>query len=169
MSVLVLRETDQSFANVYSTAVSIQNLRPRWDRRILSVSIGALVTIGALTLDTSTYQNFLYLIGAVFVPMSGVLLAAWLRTRGDGWNVSAAARVRPGMLVAWLAGFVAYELVSPTPLAHWGEFWTRLGADLHTTGHVWLSASLVAFAVAAVLAMPFAKVSAEVGNAQQGR
>ena len=35
-AVLVLRETDQSFANVYSTAVSIQNMAPRWDRRVLT-------------------------------------------------------------------------------------------------------------------------------------
>ena len=31
--VLSVRELDQSFANVYSTTVSTQNLRPAWDRR----------------------------------------------------------------------------------------------------------------------------------------
>jgi NCS1 family nucleobase:cation symporter-1 len=158
MSVLVLRETDQSFANVYSTAVSVQNLRPRWDRRVLSFAVGALVTTGALTLTTSSYQNFLYLIGAVFVPMSGVLIAGWLRSRAAGWDVSENAPVRPGMLCAWLAGFVAYEVISPTPLAHWSTFWTELGQHLHTVGHAWLSASLAAFGVALVVALPFAAV-----------
>ena len=33
-AILAARELDQSFANVYSTAVSTQNLRPLWDRRI---------------------------------------------------------------------------------------------------------------------------------------
>src|SRR6202451_3099668 len=33
-AILAARELDQSFANVYSTAVSAQNLRPLWDRRI---------------------------------------------------------------------------------------------------------------------------------------
>src|SRR3954447_25216020 len=42
--VLIARETDQSFANVYSTAVSTQNLLPRADRRLLCVVVGALVT-----------------------------------------------------------------------------------------------------------------------------
>ena len=46
--VLVVRETDQSFANVYSTAVSVQNLVPRADRRLLSVGIGTVVTLLAL-------------------------------------------------------------------------------------------------------------------------
>jgi nucleobase:cation symporter-1, NCS1 family len=158
MSVLVLRETDQSFANVYSTAVSVQNLRPRWDRRVLTLVIGTLVTVGALTLSTSSYQNFLYLIGAVFVPMSGVLFAGWRRTRAAGWDVSENAPVRPGMLAAWLAGFVAYQLISPTPLAHWSGFWTKVGEHLHTVGHTWLSASLASFIVALLVALPFAAV-----------
>ena len=38
--VLTARETDQSFANVYSTAVSVQNLAPRADRRLLCLAIG---------------------------------------------------------------------------------------------------------------------------------
>lgn len=158
MSVLVLRETDQSFANVYSTAISIQNLRPRWDRRVLTLTVGVLVTIGALTVDTNSYINFLALIGAVFVPMSGVLVAAFLRNLHGSWDVSERARLRPGMLLAWAVGLVAYQLVTPSGLAHWHEFWDRLGTDLHTTGHSWLSASLVAFVVSLVVALPFADV-----------
>lgn len=154
--VLVLRETDQSFANTYSTALSIQNLRPRWDRRILSVLIGTLLTLAALRIHIGDYYNFLALIGAVFVPMSGALVAAWVRTRGDGWDVSESAPTRPAMLVAWLAGFVAYQLINPGQLAHWSTFWNRLGGDLHLSGHVWLSASLASFAVSFLLAVPFA-------------
>ncbi|MEZ0092827.1 cytosine permease [Streptacidiphilus sp. EB129] len=73
-AVLVLRETDQSFANVYSTAMSLQNLFPRVDRRFLSVGLGVLVTGLALQVtDFSGYEAFLGLIGAVFVPLSAVL------------------------------------------------------------------------------------------------
>ncbi|MGK3933873.1 hypothetical protein ABI069_15080, partial [Enterococcus faecium] len=78
--VLVIRETDQSFANVYSTAISLQNLRPSWDRRVLTIGIGALTTALALSININDYANFLYLIGAVFIPLSGALIAAWLRT-----------------------------------------------------------------------------------------
>src|SRR5579863_7488254 len=65
--VLAIRELDQSFANVYSTAASTQNLRPLWDRRILAVVITAAVTLGALLLSVNDYENFLVLIGSVFV------------------------------------------------------------------------------------------------------
>ena len=46
--ILALRELDQSFANVYSTAASTQNLRPLWDRRVLAIVISAVTTAGAL-------------------------------------------------------------------------------------------------------------------------
>lgn len=156
-AVLVLRETDQSFANVYSTAVSIQNIAPRWDRRVLTVAIGAGTTAVALALDISQYTDFLYLIGGVFIPLSGVLIACWLRVGTAGWDVSRRAPVRPAMLAAWAVGFVVYQLINPGGIPHWSDWWTALGTRLHTLDHPWLSASLAAFLVAAVLALPFAR------------
>lgn len=156
-AVLVIRETDQSFANVYSTAISLQNLRPSLDRRVLGVGIGVLTTVLALSINIYDYANFLYLIGAVFIPMSGALIAAWLRTRGASWDVSADAPLRPGMLAAWLIGFVVYQVINPGSLAHWSGFWTRVGTDLHTLQHPWLSASIASFVVSVLIALPFAR------------
>jgi NCS1 family nucleobase:cation symporter-1 len=153
-AVLVIRETDQSFANVYSTAVSLQNLRPSWDRRVLTLAIGTLTTVLALTININDYANFLYLIGAVFIPMSGALLAAWLATGGRLWNISASAPSRPGMLAAWLVGFLTYQVINPGYIEYWSDFWTRAGTDLHTLGHPWLSASIASFVVAVLIALP---------------
>jgi NCS1 family nucleobase:cation symporter-1 len=158
-AVLVTRETDQSFANVYSTAVSIQNLRPSLDRRVLTVIIGTLITVLALTIDINDYANFLYLIGGVFVPMSGALIAAWICTRGEQWNVSDTAPVRPGMLLAWLVGFLVYQVINPGSIPYWSDFWTNAGERLHTLGHSWLSASIASFLVAVAIALPFARLS----------
>src|SRR6478736_9354401 len=157
-AVLVLRETDQSFANVYSTAVSIQNMAPRWDRRVLTVGIGTLAVAAALAIDISQYTKFLYLIGAVFIPLSGALIGAWVRTRGRGWNTAPDAPSRPAMMVAWIAGFVAYQLINPGTIPGWSDAWTSLGGWLHATGHTWLSASLTAFVVAFLIATPLAGV-----------
>ena len=159
-AVLVIRETDQSFANVYSTAISIQNLRPGWDRRVLSLAIGTLTTALALSININDYANFLYLIGGVFIPLSGVLLAGWLRTPWRTWDVTAEAPSRPGMLAAWLAGFVVYQLINPGSISYWSDFWTRAGTDLHTLGHPWLSASIASLLVSVLLALPFARTPA---------
>jgi putative hydroxymethylpyrimidine transporter CytX len=155
-AILVIRETDQSFANVYSTAVSIQNLRPTLDRRVLTVAIGVLITTMALTMNINDYANFLYLIGAVFIPMSGALVAAWIRARGAEWDTSQSAPLRPGMLAAWLIGFVMYQVINPGSIAHWSSFWTSVGTKLHTMNHAWLSASVASFVVAVLVALPFA-------------
>src|SRR5918992_1793427 len=89
--VLVLREVDQSFADNYSTAVSIQNLAPRVDRRVLTILLGVLTGGLALVLNIDNYFGFLGLIGSVFVPMLGVLVVDFfVLGRGRNWNVSAA-------------------------------------------------------------------------------
>ncbi|HEY6794230.1 MAG TPA: cytosine permease [Kineosporiaceae bacterium] len=150
LAVLVLRETDQSFANVYSTAVSVQNLRPEWDRRPLAIGIGAITTVAALAVDIERFAAFLYLIGAVFVPLSGVLLAA--RVRGRDWDLSRRAPTRPAMLAAWAVGFAAYQLINPGAVPGWSALWSRAGAVAHVAGVPWLSASIASFAVAFGLA-----------------
>jgi putative hydroxymethylpyrimidine transporter CytX len=155
-AVLVLRETDQSFANVYSTAVSVQNMVPRWDRRVLAVGISALTIAAALTIDIEQYTNFLYLIGGVFIPLSGALIGRWLRARGTAWDISPTAPLRPAMLAAWAAGFLVYQVINPGSITHWSDLWTSMGTRLHTLGHPWLSASIASFAVAMLLALPFA-------------
>ena len=99
-AILAARELDQSFANVYSTAVSAQNLRPLWDRRVLAGVIAAVTTVGALWLNIADYENFLTLIGSVFVPLSAVLIADYFVVSRGRWDLSAAARSRWLMLRA---------------------------------------------------------------------
>jgi nucleobase:cation symporter-1, NCS1 family len=158
-AVLVLREADQSFANVYSTAMSLQNLVPRVDRRILTVGLGALVTgLGLLVSDFSAYEAFLGLIGAVFVPLSAVLAVDFFFGAGrreGGWDLSEGAPTRWLPLLPWAVGFVVYELISPAELTGWGggwpTFWAHAQNVLHVHPQVWTSASLFSFVVPALL------------------
>ncbi len=123
---------------------------------MLTTIIGAATTVIALTVDIDQYSNFLYLIGAVFIPLSGALVAGWLRTGGVGWDTSDTAPIRPGMLAAWGSGFVAYQLINPWSIAGRSDLWTRAAKGLHTMGHPWLSASMASFVVAVLVALPFA-------------
>ena len=152
-AVLAARELDQSFADVYSTAVSIQNLRPLWDRRILAGVIAALTTAGALWLNIADYENFLVLIGSVFVPMSAVLIADYFVTSRGRWDLSAAARSRWLMLLPWAAGFVTYQLINPGYVSWWAWAWTSFGHDIGFTPASWMSASILSFAVAAAVTL----------------
>ena len=75
---MTVDESDEAFANVYSGAVSLQNLVPQVPQRVLVSGFAAAATVGALIIDLRNYQNFLYLLGSFFVPLFAVLLADWL-------------------------------------------------------------------------------------------
>jgi putative hydroxymethylpyrimidine transporter CytX len=118
---LLVTETDEAFANVYSAAVSMQNIVPRAPQPALIVLVTALAVGGALVVDFTSYQSFLLLLGSVFVPLFAVLLADWLAagrhyTESD---IFGAPAWRPGLVAAWLAGFAAYQWLFPTGPAWW--------------------------------------------------
>ncbi|WP_405134334.1 purine-cytosine permease family protein [Nocardia sp. NBC_01388] len=152
-AVLVLREADQSFANVYSTAMSIQNLLPRVDRRLLTLGVGVVVTLLALPVhDFSSYANFLYLIGSVFVPLSAVLIVDYFFGSGrHGWNLAQDAPTRPLMLLPWICGFVVYQLCNPGSIDWWVNFWTKVQDGIGFHPGWWSSASLFSWLVAAAV------------------
>lgn len=115
--ILVVDETDEAWADLYSCAVSVQNVFPRAPVHILVLALGAACTLVALALDVTRYEVFLLLIGSVFVPLFGVLAADYFalrrryepaeltRTHGEYWYGHGIHW--PG-IVAWAAGAGAY-------------------------------------------------------------
>jgi putative hydroxymethylpyrimidine transporter CytX len=148
---LTVDESDEAFANVYSTAVSLQNLVPRVPQRLLIAAVAAVATGGSLVIDLRNYQQFLYLLGSFFVPLLAVLLADWLlagRTYSYD-DVFRAPVARIEMIVAWLIGFALYQWLSPQGPG----WWTRLVAHAHPHASPWGGASLPSFAAAFTIAM----------------
>jgi NCS1 family nucleobase:cation symporter-1 len=148
---LTVDESDEAFANVYSGAVSLQNLLPGVPQRLLVAATACVATVGALAIDLRNYQSFLFLLASFFVPLFGVLLADWLLAgrRYVRADIFAAPELRLEMVVAWLAGFALYQWLYPVG-PHW---WTARVADLHPHALPWGGASLPSFAAAFVLAV----------------
>src|SRR3954452_25024813 len=165
-AVLAVRELDQSFVDTYSTAVSVQNLRPRWDRRVLAVAVGTLATVLGLALNISDYQNFLLLIGSIFVPLLGVLAVDYFVISRRQWDLSEAAPARWVMVLPWLIGFVTYQLINPGYLGWWSRQWGRIDDWLHFTPQSWMSASLLSLLVAAAATVPFGLLQRKVTGAK---
>jgi purine-cytosine permease-like protein len=98
------------------------------------------------------YENFLLLIGAVFVPLFGVLAAHYAvvrrgYTRDDLYERT--PTVKAWGCVAWIAGFLAYNWINPGTVTWWTSamtwlFKTTLGGS---AAPGWLGASLFAFVV----------------------
>jgi putative hydroxymethylpyrimidine transporter CytX len=121
-------EADNAFANIYSTAVSAQNIVPV-RRTVAVVCVGITAFIFAASLDLFGYETFLLFIGGAFVSLFGVLAADYFVVHARAYDLddlyagpasrywSVAGLNLPG-LGAWAAGFVAY-IVCAQPLWVW--------------------------------------------------
>ena len=111
---LTVDETDEAFANIYSTAVSLQNVASRVPQRALIAAAGIAATVGALAIDLVRYEPFLFMLGSFFVPLFGVLLADWLvaRRRYSEADIFEAPAVRPAQIAAWAVGFLRLPVAS---------------------------------------------------------
>ena len=138
-------ETKEPFANIYSAAVSLQNLVPRVPQRLLILAVAAVATAGTFVVNLVHYQDFLYLLGSFFVPLFGVLLAQWVAGNRDPF---AAPEVRPAQIVAWAAGFCLYQWLAPVGPASW----MRLVEHTHPGGGA-IGGSLPSFALAFALSL----------------
>jgi nucleobase:cation symporter-1, NCS1 family len=147
---LTVDETDEAFANVYSTAMSLQNFAPAFSQRVLIVGCAVVSTAGALSFNLTQYPQFLYLLGAFFVPLFGVLLADWIQ-RGMSYtreDVFGGPAFRPAMIGSWLCGFALYEWLAQSQGL---GFWTNFLGKLHPLDSQ-IGASLPSFALSFALA-----------------
>ncbi len=140
--VLLVGETDEAFANIYSTAVSLRNLFAKLSHVVLTLVVGAVAIAAAISLDLLAYETFLLLIGGVFVPLFGVLLADYFVVRGSRYEIPALYRdsgaywygsgVNPVGIAVWAAGFVLYALAAQPP-------WLLEHADFVSWAPTWLT------------------------------
>ncbi|HJP66363.1 MAG TPA: cytosine permease [Actinomycetota bacterium] len=129
---LLVGETDEAFADVYSAAVSTQNLAERVPQRAAVLSVAAAGTglaawLGARpTVALGNYESFLFLLGSVFVPLFGVFVAHYFVARGrpDERRLNARA------IASWVVGFLVYQWSVPTGPGAWQD-------AMQTLLHVW--------------------------------
>ncbi|MBA2371925.1 MAG: cytosine permease [Chloroflexi bacterium] len=121
--IILADETDEGFANIYSTAVSTQNLIARIPQRALILAYGAIGFVLAILLQNADYEWFLLLIGSFFVPLLGLVAADYFvvrRSRYDGRELFTRGGrywyqggVNVLAIVAWLLGFLLYQWIAP--------------------------------------------------------
>jgi putative hydroxymethylpyrimidine transporter CytX len=158
LTILVVDEVDEAFANIYSTAMSAHNMLPRVDRRVLAVTIGVLAVLIALIVDVVAYETFLLLIGSVFVPLFAVAITDFFLVSRGMWDLSASAPIRWWPAVPWVLGFVTYQLVNPGAVTWWASMWSSVRDAVGFAPASWMSASLLSFGVAAVATLLLGRI-----------
>ncbi|HVP18798.1 MAG TPA: cytosine permease [Spirochaetia bacterium] len=134
--ILLADETHNAWADLYSSAVSIQNLFPKVKQRWLITALGAACFVVAVFVDITRYQNFLFVIGSFFVPLFGILIADYFVLRRRGYSVGEFYRaggkywytggVNIPALIVWALGVIAYHLANPGTLGAIFPAWQKL-------------------------------------------
>ena len=156
---LLVGESDNAFADIYSAAISSQNVASEAPQRGLAVAVGALGFLLALAFTAERYEQFLFLIGSIFVPLTAVFLADFfVRNRGRYGEAALfeSRGVRWLAFMPWVLGFVVYQWCVPTGPPGWidavGRVFDAVGLPFPLFGSG-LGASLPSFAVAFALTL----------------
>ncbi len=131
---ILVDETDNAFADIYSSAVSIQNVVPKVARTYLVVGTAAVGTVLALVVTMTEYYDFLLIVGSVFVPLFALLLADYYVVRRGRGYISEELYQKGGAywyteginwpaVIVWLIGAMAY---------HWFSGFSTVGASMPT-------------------------------------
>jgi putative hydroxymethylpyrimidine transporter CytX len=116
---VVFSTITSDFPDVYSATCSMMNISQRISARRLMWMAGILSILVALVFPMEQYENFLLFIGAMFVPLFGVVLTDYFLLRRRSINVEAlyepggpywyAGGYNPTAIIAWAAGFIVFE------------------------------------------------------------
>ena len=134
--ILLVDEADNAFADVYSAAVSTQTIFRKIKQVYLIIGFTALSIILAMTISIANYETFILLIGAVFVPLFGVVLSDYYivkrrrytesmmygATAGNNGSNRAALKIGFPAIIAWSIGVLLYYLLSslsPIYIPNW--------------------------------------------------
>jgi len=119
--IILVDETDNAFANVYSTAVSVQNLTPKRRQATFIIAATVIAMAGAAFLWSrgegigGGYEGFLFLIGGLFVPLLGVVIADSFVVRRRRYAPAdffeAAPRWRWPAFASWIPGIALYFVI----------------------------------------------------------
>jgi purine-cytosine permease-like protein len=132
--VLLADEADNAFADVYSAAVSTQSIFRKIKHHHLIIGFITLSVILAMTISIADYETFILLIGAVFVPLFGVVLSDYyiIKQRKYGYSMmydENALKIGFPAIIAWSLGvFVYYILSSLSPI--FISNWPAIGATI---------------------------------------
>lgn len=119
MLLLIVDEADNAFADVYSAAVSVQDIFSKISQKHLIVGFTALSAILAMVVSIQQYEVFLLLIGAIFVPLFGVVLTDYYIVKKQKYTEQMlyARQNKLGIgspaIIAWALGALINYMLSP--------------------------------------------------------
>jgi len=116
---VVFSTVTSDFPDVYSATCSMLNISQKLSARSLMWIAGIISILVALVFPMEQYENFLFFIGAMFIPLFGVTLTDYFILRRRRLDVADLYReggaywyrkgFNPAAIIAWAVGFSVYE------------------------------------------------------------
>jgi len=118
LTLLLVDETDNCFADIYSGAVSMQNISPKSKQWKLIIVITVVsVFLAALMPEhwQLAYESFLLYIGALFIPLLGVFSMDFYIIKKRQYNLeefySSVKGLRIKPIISWFLGAIVYFIL----------------------------------------------------------
>lgn len=106
MIIVILSTVTTTFMDVYSAGVSFTNISKSLSEKWAAIIVCLIGTLIAMFTPIEQYQNFLYLIGSAFAPMTAILLTDYFIFK----KTDAKQNLNITNLIIWVAGFFIYRL-----------------------------------------------------------
>ncbi|MCB2145101.1 MAG: putative hydroxymethylpyrimidine transporter CytX [Deltaproteobacteria bacterium] len=137
---VVFSTITSDFPDIYSATCSMMNISKKIKANTVMWMAGMLSIVVALVFPMDQYENFLLFIGAMFMPLFGVVLTDYFLLRKGSLQIEAIDTVggpywyfkgvNITAAVAWAAGFVTFEIIALMKYAVGGSIPSMLVAGL---------------------------------------
>ncbi|OJF77363.1 MAG: cytosine permease [Treponema sp. CETP13] len=104
--VIILSTVTTTFLDVYSAGVSCVSVCRKVPEKIAAIVVCLIGLVLAIFTPVGEFENFLYLIGSVFAPMTAILITDYFILKKDTSNL----KFNWVNLIIWLGGFIVYRL-----------------------------------------------------------
>lgn len=104
--IVILATVTTTFLDVYSAGESMRNIYPKFSGKTVGILVSVIGTALAIFTPIEKYQDFLYLIGSVFVPMAAIVVTDYFILK----KRSVDKRLDALNAALWAAGFIIYRI-----------------------------------------------------------
>ncbi|HPE96249.1 MAG TPA: cytosine permease, partial [Bacillota bacterium] len=105
--IIVFSTVTTTFLDVYSAGVSSVSVSKKLKEKPAALIVCVAGVLLAIFTPITQFENFLYLIGSVFAPMTAILICDYFIIKRD----SSAKAFDLTAIIVWCIGFIAYRLL----------------------------------------------------------
>ena len=137
---VVFSSITSDFPDIYSATCSMLNISRKIGAKTIMWIAGILSILVALVFPMEQYENFLFFIGAMFVPLFGVVLTDYFLIRARNLDTEEIYKVggeywyfrgfNLTAIASWAIGFVVYEIIAIMKYSIGGSLPSLISAGL---------------------------------------